>query len=439
VYSSLLPAEDRIVIVFNKNPSDFFHSLIPADLQRKLDPHSSTYMRVQALSALLVIMSVLGAVSCVVMEALHLLLYDHSVTYELMLVGATTLFILQTVFFYSFSNYWVSGIVFTIFYFLISTLVIIFSGGYDAPGKVFLLTCPMVAFLLSGWRDGVQTATLIMLFGLVLAALKSIGFELPNIFNDQNEQIRFIFSWVFTIATMALCCIIYESELQYRYQALEAHPDGAQVAMPIQFENWWNGFLHQLVPVGLREQLDIQSWQYARVQIFTVLLWSAMAVSAACLFLFVPIHLLLQPEILKYDLVIVVVTMLFALQVWAFYRFQNFGLSSLVLGYLCFFMVLALVYLSGGYNAPAMLLLVTIPVVFFIIGGIRDGFQNAMFVAVAGAAFGLLKYHGFEIANIFNDNSLPVIFAIIWMISVTGITLCLLAYDTKLESREDAA
>jgi hypothetical protein len=62
-----------------------------------------------------------------------------------------------------------------------------------------------------------------------------------------------------------------------------------------------------------------------------------------------------------------------------------------------------------------------------------------MFVAVAGAAFGLLKYHGFEIANIFNDNSLPVIFAIIWMISVTGITLCLLAYDTKLESREDAA
>jgi hypothetical protein len=427
------------VIVFNKSPSDFFHSLIPADLQRKLDPHSSTYMRVQALSALLVILSVLGVLSSVVMEALHLLLHDYSVTYELMLVVATLLFIMQTAFFYSFSNYWVSGIVFTIVYFLISTLVIIFSGGYDAPGKVFLLTCPMIAFLISGWRDGVQTATLTMLFGLALAALKSIGFELPNIFNDKNEQIRFIFSWVFTIATTALCCIIYESELQYRHQPPPVHPDGAQDATPIRFENWWGGFLHRLVPGGLRERLDIQSWHYARVQIFAILLWSATAVSAACLFLFVPVHLLLQPEILKYDLAIIAATVLFVLQLWAFYRFQNFGVSSLVLGYLCFFMVLVLVFLSGGYNAPAILLLVTIPVAFFIIGGIRDGIQNAMFVAIAGATFGLLKYKGFEFGNVFNDGNPPVIFAIIWMISVAGITLCLLAYDTKLESREGAA
>lgn len=422
------------MIVFNKSLNDFFHSLIPGELQKSLDPHSGVYMRVQALSVLLVVLSALGVFGSALMVALNLLTGKEGFAYELMLLVMTALIVVQTLAFYRYKNYWFSGLAFTIFYFLAVILVMIGSGGYDAPGKIFLVTCPMITFLIVGWRDGIYTAVLTALFGVALVLLKSIGFQLPGIFGGVDEHIRFMFTWLLTVAITAACFLIYESELLQSRRAPNVYVDSARNRM-IKFDSKLEGFLHGLIPATLRDQLDNHSWLYARIQILTILLWAAAAVSTASMLLFIPYHFFAQPEVLKYDIIIAGTALLFVLQLRAFYKFKNYQFSGLLLGYLCFFLVLALVIISGGYDAPAMTLLITIPIAFFIIGGIRSGIQNGIFVAMAGVTFGMLEHKGFQFNNIFEDGNPPMIFAILWIIAITGISLCLLAYDMKLESR----
>jgi hypothetical protein len=423
------------VVVSKKSLSYFFHSLIPVELQKSLDPNSSVYMRVQALSALMVILSALGIAGSLVMVLLHFLAGKQEFTYELMLVSMTTLIVLQAWAFYRYKNYWFSGLIFTIFYFLAAMLVIIGSGGYDAPDKVFLVTCPMITFLIVGWRDGLYTSVLTAAFGVALVLLKSIGFQLPNMFGSIDEYTRFMFVWALTLAITLACFLIYESELLQRHRAPDTYADNARNRM-VKFDSKLQGFLHSLIPAGLRDRLDTHSWLYARIQILTLLLWAATLISLSSIFLFIPFHFVSQPDLLKYDIVIAAIALLFALQVWAFYKFKNHQFSGTLLGYFCFFLVLALVILSGGYDAPAVTLLITIPIAFFIVGGIQHGIQNAIFVVLAGVMFALLKRRGFEFTNIFHDGNPPMVFAFIWVITIAGISLCLLAYDTRLEDRQ---
>lgn len=420
------------MIIFDKGINRFFHSLMPADLQRSLNPRSTTYMRARALSIILVAISIIGVTICLIMGALNVLLGPDVFNYELVLLTISGVILLQTWLFYKFSNYWASSLGFTIFYFLIATIMIILSGGYDSPGKVFLLTSPMIAFLVGGWQEGLQNVILTALFGVALTVLKLISFDLPNIFYGEIPEVMFMVNWLITVMVMLTCFIIYEGCLELSHNASDEPVSDARTRM-IKFDNKLETFFHGLVPVNLREHLDVRSHLYARVRILSTMLYVATFLSVLAALLFFPVHWFFEKEHLKNDAIVAGIALLFALQTWAFNKFNNHWISGMLFGYFCFLLVLVLVIFSGGYTSPTMILLMTSPVAFFIIGGMREGIQNAIFVAISGAVFGILRHKGFEFTNLFNDASAPITFGIVWVISVIGIGLCLLVYDLELE------
>ena len=415
----------------NKPFDDFFHRLIPNPLRNKLDPYSAAYIRARALSALLVIISGLGISTCALVALLDFMGLPSLRVYLLVISVITALVVLQAVLFYRFQNPWASGMGFNIFYFLAATVMLVLSGGYDSPGKVFLITCPMIAFLLGGWQEGIQSAFLTMLFGLALVTFKYIGFDTPNLFFNENPHVIFIVDWVITIIITIACFTIYEAGLEHTHQAPDSYVQDARNRL-IRFDNAMENFFHKLVPTDLR-QLDINSRLYARARVLSLMLCAATLMSGVSMVVLIASHFFLSPALLRYDTNIVVITLLFALQTWLFYRYKNPVLSGMLLGYFCFLLIVALVMIGGGYDSPLLILLAICPLVFFMVNGLREGIQNGIFVALIGVVFGFLARENFVFTNVFVDAPPLLTFSIAWVLTITGICLCLMVYDAQLD------
>lgn len=169
-----------------------------------------------------------------------------------------------------------------------------------------------------------------------------------------------------------------------------------------------------------------------RAIIVAMMLVTACATSLLSAIILISIHLIFYPDQLKYDWVIAAITLCFALQTGVFYHFKNILLSSYLLAYFYFLIVLVLVIFTGGYDAPNMILLLLSPVVFFMLLGIMDGIQNAIFVGIAGIAFTFLKQIEIPFINVFHDVNQTMVFAISWSIVVLATAVCMLAYDEVL-------
>src|SRR5690606_13087830 len=135
------------MIVFDKGIDAFFHSLIPSGLQRTLRPNTMAYIRVRALSTMLVMITTLSLLTNLLVGGGHLLFQPEMLKYDLVALLLLVLLLLQTWLFYRFQNDWISGIAFTNFYFLMAVVLVLLSGGYSSHGKAFLLTCPIISFL----------------------------------------------------------------------------------------------------------------------------------------------------------------------------------------------------------------------------------------------------------------------------------------------------
>jgi len=423
------------MIVLNKGMDGFLHSLIPVELRETLKPNTATYMRVRALTTMLVATTALSAVSNLLVGGAHLLFFPDMLAHDLVPLGILLLLALQTWLFYKFNNYWISGLAFTNFYFLIIAVLLIISGGYESHGKAILLTCPMTSFLIGGRQEGMQNTVITILFCLTLFFLHSISFDLPNIFSTENPYMIFSVNWVTSISIITVSIMVYETELQKRSQRLKARQDPTRHNIS-EFSKNLEIFMHQLIPVRLRTTLDPDSMVYTRVQILSAMLVIATILSLLHSVLLVAIHLLSHPDQLKYDWVIVAITACFGLQTWLFHKYNHYVLSGKLLSYFYFIVIVTFVAVSGAYDSPAVVLMLISPVGFFMIGGIRDGILNAVLIAIIGVVLSYMKHRHTEWLNLFQDLNQPITFVIVWSLAVTGLAACMMTYDTEMEKPE---
>jgi len=415
------------MLVFNKGLDGFFHSMIPARLRETLSVTSATYVRVRALSIILVSVTLIIASSSAIMAIVHGLFHPQLLKNDIVSGIAVLLLLLQTTLFYRFNNYWISGLAFTNFYFLVIAVLLILSGGYDAPSKTTLLTCPMIAFLIGGRQEGFQNTLITLSFGLGLMLLKQIEFALPDIFHDEDPYVIFSVNWTISILIIVACIMVYETELQksHTLQKKSSAKPG----------NKLDNLLDALMPPVLREALSADSAGYVRVRTLSMMLSVATLISALMTIVLVVIHFLFYKDQLKYDLVVFVISLAFGLQTWFFYKVNNFWISSLVLCYFYFIVVLLLVSLNGGYDSSMMILLVMCPIAFFMLGGIQQGIQNAIFVILLGLFFAIMKSMGLEFVNFFHDSRPLLTYGISFVITTVCISVCILEYDTQLQKR----
>jgi ABC-type Fe3+-siderophore transport system permease subunit len=143
-------------------------------------------------------------------------------------------------------------------------------------------------------------------------------------------------------------------------------------------------------------------------------------------------HFFFNPELLKNDLVSLGIVFIFALQTAMFYRFNNFWMSALAFTNSYFLVIIVLLLATGGYDSSIKMLLLTCPLVSFVIGGVQEGIQNAVFTIIAGIAIAVFKYIGFSLDNHFAGENIYVDFCVHWTVTVLIIVSCAITYDAAL-------
>lgn len=417
----------------------FLHSLLPVALRTRLKPNTAAYIRARALTVMLLAITAMALLYVLTLTAIHLAHNPTRVKWDLLLISLALILVLQTVLFYRYNNYWISGLAFTNFYFLAVMGVLVLNGGYSSAGKSILLTCPLVSFAVGSRQEGIQTAGVSIVYFWILVFLYSIGFTLPNFFATQDEHVIFTLNWIFTLAVIALTLAVYETELlegdkrpqQGRREHLTRQDTDVHGMRAIgkQLELQ----LHRLLPAQLRSSLVLGSMDYVRGQILTILLLVATGLSVLAAALVLGVDLILQSAQIHYDVWIVLVGPCFALQVALFYRYANIRLSGAILGYYVFGVIVGIVMLTGAYTSPMMVLMLICPVGFFMTNGIRSGVLCAGTIAIIGMVLAGLDDTGVMFTDFFHDEARPITAGIAWLITIIAFMVCMLAYDNRLE------
>lgn len=205
--------ESQPMIVINKGLNGFLHSLIPSKLRKTLSPNTADYMRARALSAILVSITIMGTLAMLLLATKHVIYNPDLLMNDLISVGIVLLFVLQTVFFYRFNNFWMSALAFTNSYFLLMVTLLLVTGGYDSSIKILLLTCPLVSFVVGGVQEGIQNAVFTIIAGIAIAIFKYIGFDLINHLAGENVYVDFCIHWTIAVLVIVSCALTYDAAL----------------------------------------------------------------------------------------------------------------------------------------------------------------------------------------------------------------------------------
>ena len=116
-------------------------------------------------------------------------------------------------------------------------------------------------------------------------------------------------------------------------------------------------------------------------------------------------------------------------QVYCFYAFANVRFSAIFLNMTYFAIIASVVVVSGGFESPNLVLLVSCPVVSFRIGGRDEGIMNSFFVGLFGLGLMAAKLYEINIENIFAGASEAMQFSIAWVATLIIIAASLSAYD----------
>lgn len=418
------------MIVFNKGLDAFFHSLIPSELRRRIHPSTVVYLRVRSLSTMLVMITVISVVSNLLVGGSHLLFQPEMLKYDLVPLVLLFLLLLQTWLFYRFQNDWVSGIAFTNFYFLMAVILVLLSGGYSSHGKAFLLSCPIISFLIGGRQEGIQNTIFLILVCWAMAALHVLDFSTPNIFVEQSPLLMFSVNWLVTVLVITIVLVVYETELQRRMINRKPFIQREMTGEATRRMYVW---MDRMVPAAFRASLDPQGIMYTRIQVITIMLLLGTLASSLLTACFVAYHLVVSPQFLIQDTIAGFIGLCFVIQLTLLYRVHNYRLSSVLMSAFYSVMIFLVVIISGGYRSPFMVLLLTCPIVSFMINGIRGGAINAVCMAGIGLALGYLEFSGQGLVNQIANISDVLFFSIIWPVIVTGIAICMILYDMELE------
>jgi hypothetical protein len=422
---------------FRNGVDGFFHSLIPRSLRETLLAGSPEYIKARALSVLLFFFIVFQAIEIIFVGGWHLLYQPQLLKHELVALGIFSLFVIQSILFYKFSNHWLSALAFTSIYFLIAVVLVLISGGYQSPMKILLLTCPFMAFLIGDKHEGIQTSILVALIGIVLAFLDSINFTTPDFFSGAEAPIVFAIDLIITLTLIMVALFVYESALIKRENtkaepAIDTEKSGADSLFSL-----IDKLVDNLVPGSVTTSLPLDRIGYIRVRFLSALLFTIVVMGVLTIFPAIASFSISNNSVsifLAQNIVAVVMLLFFVLQLWLFNHYGNYDLSSIVFTNSYFLIVGAMVLSSGGYDSPLKCILVTPPIIAFVIGGVRAGVQNSFYSAIIGISLAAFKIIGFEFSDIFVTQSHQYLaFGANWLVILSIMLACSIVYETELQ------
>jgi len=192
-------------------------------------------------------------------------------------------------------------------------------------------------------------------------------------------------------------------------------------------------FIKQVFPLPADLKIKESGLVRRRARALTVLLLTTSATVWFWALVLTVLYLIFKFDILLNVYFAYVVSVLMGLQIWGFYRFANFRIASMLFSLTYFLMTLSLVLMNGGYHSPSMFLLLSSPVVSFRTGGKDEGIMNAIFVGITGLSLAGISWLGISIANLLTGLDERFFFAIVWVVTLSIISSCMVTYDMDEE------
>lgn len=202
--------------------------------------------------------------------------------------------------------------------------------------------------------------------------------------------------------------------------------------MIFEFKSGLAGFFNSLVPVSLRTKITIDSMEFVRIRALSVML-------AIMLLLSIPgaisafITDLPTTNLVLVEWSGVIIFFVFGMQVFLFYKFNNYWLSALAFSSIYLLMIVTLVVMSGGDKSPMKMLLLTCPFMSFMISGKHEGIQTSILVMGIGVVLAFLQSIDFSAPDVFADANDYLIFSADWVIAVVTMIFAMMVYESALQ------
>ncbi len=172
--------------MLNRKVADIVDSLIPYSIWRSR-PDAATVARARILVAVLAFSIVVPFVMLLLVIALHFMT-DMDFTPALAsLVGILVILVIQLLVFQSSASLYVTGIAFSVTFFISLTVATALTGSWSSPVIPLLFCTPIMVFLISGWREAEYAVLLTFATGLVFMILELLHVQLPYLMHAENR------------------------------------------------------------------------------------------------------------------------------------------------------------------------------------------------------------------------------------------------------------
>jgi len=188
----------------------FLDRLFP--FPESLEPKRGTkeFRHIRALTAMLVTTTATALFWTLVLIAIYILSGKPLTAIVAVSLAVSIILALQTWCFYRFANVRFSAMFLSTSYFLIVLVIVFFSGGYDSPSKVLLISSPIISFRISGKEQGITNTLFVAIIGLVLIYAKYNDFVLDNFFPGPGDFFTTSVSWIVTLTVITTCLSAYD-------------------------------------------------------------------------------------------------------------------------------------------------------------------------------------------------------------------------------------
>lgn len=189
--------------MLNRKVADIVDSLIPYSIWRS-SPDAATVARARILVAVLAFSIVVPFIMLLLVIALHFMT-DMDFTPALAsLVGILVLLVIQLLLFQASASLYVTGIAFSVTFFISLTVATALTGSWSSPVIPLLFCTPIMVFLISGWREAEYAVLLTFATGLVFMILDLLHVQLPYLMHPENRAYAQGVVWLMACVVLML-------------------------------------------------------------------------------------------------------------------------------------------------------------------------------------------------------------------------------------------
>jgi hypothetical protein len=170
----------------NRWLADLVDNFIPYSIWRT-SPDPATIARARTLVAVLGFSIVTPTITLVLVLGLHFFTsYDFTPAIA-SLIGIIVLLVIQHMLFQASANLYITGIAFSVTFFLAMIVSTALTGGWSSPVIPLLFCSPIMVFLISGWREAEYAVLLTFTTGVAFMILDIMHISLPCLMHEANR------------------------------------------------------------------------------------------------------------------------------------------------------------------------------------------------------------------------------------------------------------